>query len=434
MAYDLNKIKIKHCSFCEEYYGCAEDELEFNRFLSKIKCDKCGAPLFGYEEDRNKCVIIKLGEKIGTICFDLSHASRVLQIQWEILGESYNRRELYYKVDGEKLLLYVADKFKPDTEWSVLTEDVVLNIRFNEIELYWQVTRRKYNISDDIVWALIAEKEQLGRIVFIDDNANNGSALLWLLTTSPSAQYVTEILASDTMNRGNSMSEGYDKKDRLRKYWKRFRGLFLWRRKSKNQGLFLTDVYGEKTVIFKEKALVGKGATCELRICDNTNIARIHAELSYHNGDWYICDLNSTNGTYHNGIKLSASKKYKLSANDKIRFANLEYTVSETEDREQLKKRIYEVRRRYREKEHELSNSGTEKDKEILKIMKDLIFDDLCYIKLDIELGLQILAFLGYSKEEAKNMYAELTTSAYTSLNKGRYTIVSNFRSECDRR
>ncbi len=228
------------------------------------------------------------------------------------------------------------------------------------------------------------------------------------------------------------MSKKYVKKDRFRNFWRRFWGLFLQRRKSKKQGLFLTDVYGEKKVIFKEKALVGKGAMCELRICDNTHVARIHAELSYHNGDWYICDLNSINGTYHNGIKLSTSKKYKLSANDKICFANSEYTVSETEDREQLKKRIYEVRRRYREKEHELSNSGTEKDKEILKIIKDLIFDDLCYIKLDIEIGLQILAFLGYSKEEAKNMYAELTTSAFNLLNKGRYTIVSGLKSKCD--
>lgn len=228
------------------------------------------------------------------------------------------------------------------------------------------------------------------------------------------------------------MSEGYAKKNRLRKYRKRIRGLFLWRRKSKKQGLFLTDVYGEKTVVSKEKVLVGKGAMCELRICDNTHVARIHAELSYHNGDWYICDLNSINGTYHNGIKLSASKKYKLSANDKICFANSEYTVSETEDREQLKKRIYEVRRRYRKKELELSNFGTGKDEEILKIVKDLIFDDLCYIKLDIELGLQILSILGYSKEEAKKIYAELTTSAYTLLNKGRYTIVSGLKSKCE--
>lgn len=195
MAYDLNQIKIKRCSYCEEYYCCAEDELEFDEFLSKTKCDKCGAPLFGYEKYRNKFVKLKPGEKTGSICFDLSHASRVLQIQWEILGESYNRRELYYKVDGEKLLLYVADKFKPDKEWSVLTGDIILDIWFNEIELYWQVTRRKYDVSDDIAWALVAEKEQLGRIVFDDDNSSNGSALLWLLTTSPSAQYVTEILA-----------------------------------------------------------------------------------------------------------------------------------------------------------------------------------------------------------------------------------------------
>ena len=193
MAYDLNKIKIKRCSYCEEYYCCAEDESEFDEFLSKTKCDKCGAPLFGHEEDGRKYVKLQPEEKIGAICFDLSHTRQSLHIQWEILGKSYNRGKLYYRVENNKLLLYIANKFNPDNDWLVLTEDVILNIRFNEIELYYQVTRRKYNISDDIEWALINEKEQFGKIIFEDDSPSNSAALLWLLNTPANAKYIEEV-------------------------------------------------------------------------------------------------------------------------------------------------------------------------------------------------------------------------------------------------
>ena len=188
--------------------------------------------------------------------------------------------------------------------------------------------------------------------------------------------------------------------------------------------LYITDKYGEMITITGKSALVGKGINCELRISDNTLVARIHAGLSYHNGDWYICDLNSTNGTYHNGIKLPATRKYKLSVNDKISFANSEYVILETEDRKQLKKRIYEVRRRVREKTAEIKHCASEKDDKILKIINDLIFDDFCFIKIDIELAFQILSFLGYSKKDAQKLYLELVNSSTSLLHKGRYTLI----------
>ena len=188
--------------------------------------------------------------------------------------------------------------------------------------------------------------------------------------------------------------------------------------------LYITDKYGEVTTITGNSALVGKGRNCELRISDNTLVARIHAGFSYHNGDWYICDLNSTNGTNHNGLKLLATRKHKLSANDKISFANSEYVVLETEGRKQLKKSIYEVRRRARKKAAEIKHCASEKDDKILKTINDLIFDDFCFIKIDIELAFQILTFLDYSKEDTQKLYMELVNSSTSLLHKGRYTLM----------
>ena len=193
MGYDLNKIKIRRCSFCEEYYCCDEDDLDFGRFLSKTGCEKCGAPLFGCEDNKPKYVKLKPDKEIGTICFDKSHALRPLQIQWEVLNDCYENGRLYYKIDENKLLLYIANCFEPDEEWSLLTGDIICTLQFEAIECFWQVTRRKYNVSDDIAWALTAEKEQFGRIFFKDDNLSNGKALSWLLNTPPNAKYIVEV-------------------------------------------------------------------------------------------------------------------------------------------------------------------------------------------------------------------------------------------------
>jgi pSer/pThr/pTyr-binding forkhead associated (FHA) protein len=51
-----------------------------------------------------------------------------------------------------------------------------------------------------------------------------------------------------------------------------------------------------------------------------------HVKLYYNEGEWYIVDLKSTNGTYINGIKMG-KKQLILDSEDKIRIGQLEFLV-----------------------------------------------------------------------------------------------------------
>lgn len=60
------------------------------------------------------------------------------------------------------------------------------------------------------------------------------------------------------------------------------------------------------------------------RILEGT-VSRIHAKITKEGEDFYLEDLNSTNGTYCNGKLLNYKEKIKLEKNDKIVFAKEQY-------------------------------------------------------------------------------------------------------------
>ena len=47
--------------------------------------------------------------------------------------------------------------------------------------------------------------------------------------------------------------------------------------------------------------------------------------INYENGEYYIEDMNSKNGTYLNGIQAEPHEKIKVDIGDKIRIAGYEY-------------------------------------------------------------------------------------------------------------
>ena len=55
-------------------------------------------------------------------------------------------------------------------------------------------------------------------------------------------------------------------------------------------------------------------------IIESNAVSRIHARLVFEGGAYYMTDLNSTNGTFVNGSRLSAGDRVKLSVNDEISF------------------------------------------------------------------------------------------------------------------
>lgn len=62
---------------------------------------------------------------------------------------------------------------------------------------------------------------------------------------------------------------------------------------------------------------------------NDSSVSKQHAIIRILDNEYYICDNNSSNGTFLNGIKLKPNNNYKLSNEDIIKFSNQEYVFFE---------------------------------------------------------------------------------------------------------
>ena len=77
-------------------------------------------------------------------------------------------------------------------------------------------------------------------------------------------------------------------------------------------------------IIFHREVLtIGRSETCDVKI-DNPYLSHVHASIFYNGGDFYISDLNSTNGTFVNDERV---KVLKLKMGDVIRFGAIKYQL-----------------------------------------------------------------------------------------------------------
>ncbi len=53
--------------------------------------------------------------------------------------------------------------------------------------------------------------------------------------------------------------------------------------------------------------------------------SRVHARIVQENEVFYLEDLNSTNGTYKNGLRMQPYEKRKLESGDELKFGKTEY-------------------------------------------------------------------------------------------------------------
>src|SRR6266568_4052737 len=80
---------------------------------------------------------------------------------------------------------------------------------------------------------------------------------------------------------------------------------------------------GETHAIDRE-VTVGRGGGCAIVLSDDTYASQLHARLFQQNGEGYVEDLGSTNGTYVNGKQIKGVTRLKRG--DQVQFGQ---TVAE---------------------------------------------------------------------------------------------------------
>lgn len=74
--------------------------------------------------------------------------------------------------------------------------------------------------------------------------------------------------------------------------------------------------------------LVGKQKeSVDLVIPFSKAVSRVHGKVSFIDGDAFVEDMNSSNGTFINGARLEKDESVRIVPGDKIRFANVEFEV-----------------------------------------------------------------------------------------------------------
>ncbi len=71
--------------------------------------------------------------------------------------------------------------------------------------------------------------------------------------------------------------------------------------------------------------VIGKGEDWADGVLQSCSVSRMHAQVECEEGEYYIRDLNSTNGTFVNGELLEMNEIVKLEVGDRICFAEIEY-------------------------------------------------------------------------------------------------------------
>ena len=93
--------------------------------------------------------------------------------------------------------------------------------------------------------------------------------------------------------------------------------------------LISDDNSGElEFVIDKEEFVLGKNFNVvDGFIPYNEGISRVHCKIVFENGNYFLVDLGSLNGTYINGAKIPVKSHVPISVGDIIGIANLEFLV-----------------------------------------------------------------------------------------------------------
>ena len=87
----------------------------------------------------------------------------------------------------------------------------------------------------------------------------------------------------------------------------------------KIRGLYLPDGTLLKNLQGQE-ALIGKKKEEADIVLEDASVSRVHAKITKEREYYYLEDMNSTNGTLKNGLRLQPYEKRKLEEGDEITF------------------------------------------------------------------------------------------------------------------
>lgn len=87
------------------------------------------------------------------------------------------------------------------------------------------------------------------------------------------------------------------------------------------------DEHNLEFVISSTPYVIGTSKNRAQGVAAGRGVSRCHAQITG-SGDYYITDLNSTNGTFVNNKKISPGVKVKLENGMKIRMAEFTFTVN----------------------------------------------------------------------------------------------------------
>lgn len=95
-------------------------------------------------------------------------------------------------------------------------------------------------------------------------------------------------------------------------------------------GIAFRSLNQEKELVIRPKdfpCIVGSSVKSSDFYLDNPVVSRVHLRLSEELGEYYIEDLNSTNGTFINEERIKAHQLEKIKIGDVITIANLQFMV-----------------------------------------------------------------------------------------------------------
>jgi len=85
--------------------------------------------------------------------------------------------------------------------------------------------------------------------------------------------------------------------------------------------------FKNKSVVVTKNILIGRDKECRIPLTDDPLVSRRHALIEKKDDNYYIHDLDSTNGTYLNGNPVKKGTKKKINSGDIIKIGKYEFSI-----------------------------------------------------------------------------------------------------------